>query len=282
MEGTNQPAAQGLRFNQGKIRYDLISTHALRELAKVMSYGAQKYDDRNWEKGLLWIKSCCASLERHLMAFKSGEDFDEESGELHIAHVMANASFIAHFYFTHPELDDRPHLYLGTPKIGLDIDEVLADFVGAYTERYGVQPVECWNFDEKLVENLNNELKDDKTFWMNIKRKINPQDIPFEPHCYVTSRVIPSEWTTEWLQKSGFPLRTVVTVGHEQSKVEAVKASGATWFIDDRWENFKSLNEAGICCFLWDAPHNQRYQVGYKRLSKMSDLLHFQNFKRQV
>ena len=107
---------------------------------------------------------------------------------------------------------------------------------------------------------------------MNVKPKIKASEIPFEPHCYITSRACPNEWTAEWLEKNGFPTRPVYTVGHDQSKVEVALKSGIKWFVDDRFENFVTLNDAGICCFLWDAPHNQRYEVGFKRIYSFKDL----------
>uniref|UniRef100_UPI001E4FF338 dATP/dGTP diphosphohydrolase domain-containing protein n=1 Tax=Acetomicrobium sp. S15 = DSM 107314 TaxID=2529858 RepID=UPI001E4FF338 len=36
------------------LRYDLIPSDALRELAKVYTVGAEKYGERNWEKGMSW------------------------------------------------------------------------------------------------------------------------------------------------------------------------------------------------------------------------------------
>ena len=262
----------GLRYNQGKLRYDLVPSYAQEQYARVLTMGAEKYGDRNWEKGLLWMKGCMSSLERHVAAFKSGEDYDKESGLLHMAHVMTNAAFLVEFYKTHPELDDRPHSYLTYPKIGLDIDEVLANFVGAYVDRFDIDiPTECWNFDPEMRKRLES-LKEDKDFWMSIKPLVSPRDIPFEPHCYVTSRIIPSEWTEEWLVVNGFPARRVITVGHDESKIDAIKNSGCEVFVDDRWDNFISINRAGICCFLMDAPHNQRYDVGHKRIKTLKDI----------
>ena len=96
---------KGLRYNDGKLRYDLLPKFAIEELTKVLTRGSQKYEPRNWENGMSWT-SVLASLKRHLAAFEKGEDFDEESGLLHIAHVIANASFITEFYIverkTHP------------------------------------------------------------------------------------------------------------------------------------------------------------------------------------
>ena len=41
----------------------------------------------------------------------------------------------------------------------------------------------------------------------------------------------------------------------------------------ERFKNFVELNNAGICCFLFDAPHNRRYDVGYKRIKSLSELV---------
>ena len=108
---------------------------------------------------------------------------------------------------------------------------------------------------------------------MSIKPKIDPKDLPFEPHCYITSRPIPNEWTEQWIAENGFPTMPVYTVGVGESKVDVAKKSGIDIFIDDRFDNFVELNRAGICTYLMDAPHNQRYNVGHKRIKNLKDLL---------
>ena len=114
---------KGLRYNQGKIRYSLIPKTALKELASVLTYGSDKYTvrdeqgkvitsgDNNWQKGLSW-KSVLDSIHRHLESFEAGIDYDNESGLLHLGHVMANVSFLIDFYRSYPEGDDRNHKYL--------------------------------------------------------------------------------------------------------------------------------------------------------------------------
>lgn len=79
----------GLRYNKGKIQYELIPTEWDRALAEVMTKGAEKYAKRNWEKGMAWsIPVGC--LKRHLIAFLDGERYDE-TGCHHLAHVAWNA-----------------------------------------------------------------------------------------------------------------------------------------------------------------------------------------------
>lgn len=277
---------KGLRHNKGKIRYDLLEPFAIQELAKVFTKGAEKYADRNWEKGMKWSKMR-ASLGRHLAAYDNCEDFDidpmcedcrkgeckNHTGLYHIAQVAWNALGILSYYKLHPQGDDRAHKYLSRPRIGLDIDEVLGDWVGHWVARHGIQDrPEFWNFDRDIHKKFE-EMKDDKEFWLTIPVKTSPCDIPFEPACYITSRSIPIEWTQEWLDKNKFPAVPVYRVDFEHSKVEVAKQAKIDWYVDDRYENFVELNNAGICTFLFDAPHNKRYNVGYKRIKSLKELI---------
>lgn len=97
----------GLRDNAGKLPYHLVPHLAVREVVKVLQFGATKYADRNWEKGLKWDSQCAASLDRHLAAWRRGEDFDPETGLPHVAHIATNALFLVHFHVTGTGEDDR-------------------------------------------------------------------------------------------------------------------------------------------------------------------------------
>lgn len=264
---------EGLRYNEGKLRYDLVDPWAHEQLVKVFTKGAEKYPARNWEKGMAW-SSVIASLKRHLAAIEKGEDFDNETGLLHSAHVMWNAHALTAFYKKYPQGDDRPHQYLNRPKIGLDIDEVLCDWVGAWTEKFGYPIPKNWKFSYNNKNELNSFTDSElKEFFLKIPRKMNPDDIPFEPFCYITSRSIPIEITKEWLRINGFSCAPVYSLNWEESKVEIAKKSGIDIFVDDKYDNFVELNKAGICCYLYDTPHNERYSVGHKRIKSLKELV---------
>lgn len=275
MSGENS----ALRYNEGKTRLGLIPTELLEGVGQVLTYGANKYTvkneagevtsrgDNNWRKGLPWT-SVIDSLERHLLSFKKGEDFDSESNLLHLAHCATNIAFLMHYYKSHPEMDDR--FQIRRPRIGLDVDEVVADWVGSWTKKHNQDIPEFWSFDKDIKVRFET-LKDDKEFWMSIKPLIEPKELGFEPACFITSRNIPTEWTVEWLQNNKFPCVPVYTVSHTESKVAAAKEAKLDWFIDDRFENYLDLNKAGVCTFLLDAPHNRRYDVGYKRVMNFKD-----------
>lgn len=88
-------------------RFDLIPKTPLWQVAELYGRGAQKYEDRNWERGYDWHLSF-AALNRHLWQFWSGEDDDTETGAPHLASVIFHAMAMMEWRYTHPEFDDRP------------------------------------------------------------------------------------------------------------------------------------------------------------------------------
>jgi len=264
----------GLRYNEGKLRYDLVQAEAHKDMVSVLTMGASKYADRNWENGMKWSIPI-ASLKRHLAAIERGEDYDKESGLLHVAHIQCNAHFLNAYYYIFPQGDDRPKAFLNIPRIGLDIDEVLANWRTAWTKRWKFKDAEStWHFDRKIDERFK-ELKKNgelEQFYLDIKPLTNAKDLPFEPHCYVTSRLVPVEITEEWLDKHGFPSKPVYCVGMRQSKVDIVKEAGVEIFIDDKYENFVELNNAGIFTYLFTQPYNEKYNVGHMRIDSLHDI----------
>lgn len=266
---------EGLRYNNGKLRYDLLHPVAQKGIVEVLSFGASKYEPRNWEKGLSWT-STLASMKRHIAAIERGEDFDPESGLKHIDHVQCNAHFLSAYYKIAPQFDDRPHSYLSDKKIGLDIDEVLCNWLGAWRKLYKIEKEPTsWFFDRQIVKRFD-EMREAGTldpFYAELEPLLTPEDIPFEPHCYITSRPCKLETTVAWLDKHNFPTKPVYCVGSGKSKVEVAKESGIDIFVDDAFPNFQALNKAGICTYLYDRPHNHRYDVGHKRIFSLKDLL---------
>lgn len=268
----------GLRFNEGKVQHDLIPPWAINEVGKVFTEGANKYAKHNWRRGMKW-SFVLASLKRHLNAFERGLDFDKEFTDkgtkiYHMAQVATNALFLLEYHKIYPQGDDRLHWYLNAPKIGLDIDDVLAAWVKGWTTYYRMDVPTSWFFDRSINDKLN-QMKIDGTlddFYLGLEPKINPNEIPFEPHCYITSRPVSTKITEQWLDMHGFPARPVYTVEMGQSKVDIAKNAGVEIFVDDRFDNFVDFNRNGVCCYLFDANHNQRYDVGERRVKRLKDL----------
>jgi hypothetical protein len=291
------------RYNKGKARYELVPNKPFKYLVDVYTKGAHKYsiyedengneilgsqipiedvsnykliDDAasNWTKGLPW-KETMAAIKRHIAKWDEGEDIDVELNTFHLANASWGLFSLMEYMTTHPELDDRNHKYLNHPRIGFDIDDVCADFTGAWSELHNIPRPTAWSFDRTIVDKFNTMKYNGKLeeFYLDLPVLTNPKDIPYEPTCYVTSRPVSSEISEQWLDKNGFPAAPVYTVGIHGSKVDILKEKKVDIFVDDRFDNFVELNKAGICTFLFDRIHNHRYSVGYKRIYSLKELV---------
>lgn len=78
--------AGGVKFDSGKVRMDLLPQDALMAIAQVFTYGAVKYDDWNWAKGMR-AGRLLAAFDRHKALYLLGEEKDEESGYPHLWHM---------------------------------------------------------------------------------------------------------------------------------------------------------------------------------------------------
>jgi 5'(3')-deoxyribonucleotidase len=257
--------SKGMRFDDGKIRHDLLPPMAINELAKVLTFGAQKYAPNNWMKGMKWSR-VIGSLKRHLNAIERGEDYDPETGLLHSSHVMCNAAFLTEYYKIYPQWDDRTTLLTKQVRIGIDIDDVLADFLTTYCTRYNIPIPSSWMYDANFQQRYE-EVIADPDFYRNLDIITPPESLPAEPVVYITSRdERTSAATLDWLFfKNNYPVADVVFT---KDKLSICKKYELDVFIDDKYETFLNLNNNDVFCYLFDAPHNQRYNVGHRRINK--------------
>lgn len=270
----------GFRLLQLLENQDLLTTRYVFELtdksfepiANVFTMGAKKYEPQNWKKGASWSETL-GSLLRHYRKWKLGLINDEESGVNHLAHAIVNAIFLRQFYYLTPWYDDRLKSYTILPKIILDLDDVVADFIGAYKSFYHFDSdVTSWYFSYKTAENLK-ELEKNKEFWINLPVLHRPD---FIPSAYVSSREIPVEWSKEFLEKHNLPCREVYHVGYKESKVSILKELDCQVFIDDKLENVIAAQKAGIASYIMDNDHNKHFNMGYRRVYnlKIANILH--------
>ena len=96
----------GIKLDRGKPRMDLLSSIALEELAKVLTFGCKKYSANNWRGGIAWSRVIGAAL-RHIFLWMRGIDKDEETGLSHLAHAFCCIMFLLEYEVTRKELDDR-------------------------------------------------------------------------------------------------------------------------------------------------------------------------------
>ena len=95
-----------VKHDADKPRLDLIPPEALMAVGEVFAYGAEKYGEWNWRKGMEHSRLVSALL-RHLMAHQMGEDKDPESGYTHLAHMSSNALMLLGSYLSEDGVDDR-------------------------------------------------------------------------------------------------------------------------------------------------------------------------------
>ena len=101
---------EGTKFDDGKLPLDLWSPDAIEETAKVLAFGANKYEPYNWAKGIKYSRVFSALL-RHLWAFWRRERYDRETGIHHLAHAMCCLMFLLHYEMNrrkYREYDNRP------------------------------------------------------------------------------------------------------------------------------------------------------------------------------
>lgn len=112
-----EPAApmEGRKDDGDKPRMDLIPPEVMTALGTVLSYGAKKYDQRNWEKGMNWGRPF-AALMRHMWAWWRGEACDPETGYSHLWHALCCVAFLTAYEARNVGSDDRPRNEMETSK----------------------------------------------------------------------------------------------------------------------------------------------------------------------
>jgi len=88
--------ADVLKYDSGKTMWHLLPHDVIEGIAKVMTFGAEKYSEDGWKNQDLEIKRIYSAMMRHYTAMLNGEDLDPESGLPHAYHFATNATFIAY------------------------------------------------------------------------------------------------------------------------------------------------------------------------------------------
>jgi hypothetical protein len=217
-------------------------------------------------------------LQSDVSKLQNGKDFYPNSKSLIVNGLLEKAHMLKDWYSTNPQGDDRYKKILNMPKISLDLDEVLCDFLSSWKKRWNIKSVPTsWFFDRQILKRFDimRESRELDEFYMNLQPLVDPKDILFEPCCYITSRPVSSQVSEDWLDKHGFPQRPVYTTDPDKgiTKVSLCEANSVEVFVDDRFENWRDLNKAGITCYLYTQPHNERYDVGHLRINNLKQLV---------
>ena len=78
----------GIKYDSAKPKMNLLPPKAIVEVAKVLTFGAEKYDAENWRKLDDLQNRYTAGALRHIFAHMDGEKLDPETGLSHMAHAL--------------------------------------------------------------------------------------------------------------------------------------------------------------------------------------------------
>ena len=96
-----------IKFDSDKpFRPELLSPELILQVSEVLAFGAKKYADRDWEKGMSWGRPFGA-LMRHMWAWWGGEQKDAETGFSHLAHAGCCLMFLMAYESRKIGIDDR-------------------------------------------------------------------------------------------------------------------------------------------------------------------------------
>ena len=106
----------GIKYDADKVRMDLLPPELLFSVADILTFGAKKYADRNWEAGMSWGR-VFAALMRHMWAWWGGKapttknfvfgDLDLETGRSHLWHAGCCIAFLITYEERGVGTDDR-------------------------------------------------------------------------------------------------------------------------------------------------------------------------------
>lgn len=109
--------SEGRKDDREKTRLDLIPPEAMFALGDILTFGARKYEDRNWEKGMKWGRVFGAAM-RHLWSWWGGcgptaknfafGETDEETKRSHLWHALCCVVFLVTYEERGIGEDDRP------------------------------------------------------------------------------------------------------------------------------------------------------------------------------
>lgn len=88
------PHSPGAKLDEGKTRLHLMASdfpYALWEIARVATYGAEKYTEHGWHSVPDGIERYSEAMMRHYFQHVAGNSVDAESNLSHLAHMAWNA-----------------------------------------------------------------------------------------------------------------------------------------------------------------------------------------------
>ncbi len=166
--------------------------------------------------------------------------------------------------------------------VGLDVDGVLCNFTAGVIKRAKNMGLEkhfpsdsldttYWNMSDKFSEVMRDAWRDPE-FWLALPKLARQPSVPFIPRCYITSRVVPSSVTRQWLDNHGFPAAEVITVKQPSEKLAYIQDMKLSLFVDDYYITVQELLNNGVDARLYRAPYQRGHVEECKNLPTIDSL----------
>lgn len=107
---------KGVKYDEDKVRLELIPSELLFAVGTILTFGAKKYEDRNWELGMKWSRVFGAAM-RHAWSWWGGKgpttinfafgELDDETGYSHLWHCATCIAFLIAYEERNVGEDDR-------------------------------------------------------------------------------------------------------------------------------------------------------------------------------
>ncbi|MCB0512607.1 MAG: hypothetical protein KDC72_08660 [Bacteroidetes bacterium] len=119
MLSTDILKSEGVKYDDDKIRLELLPPELLFAVGQILTFGANKYADRNWELGMKWSRVFGAAM-RHLWCWWGGKlptttnfvfgDLDTETKFSHLWHAACCIAFLISYEERKTGEDDRAYI----------------------------------------------------------------------------------------------------------------------------------------------------------------------------
>ena len=92
-----------VKHDSNKLRMDLVDPLLDMEVAKILGFGADKYEANNWKTSIgtedhePFKTRVMAAALRHISDYRLGNKIDEDSGMQHLSHAICNLMFILRY-----------------------------------------------------------------------------------------------------------------------------------------------------------------------------------------
>lgn len=85
---------KGIKFDSRKLQWHLLPMKPIKEVVRVLMYGAKKYAPDNWRYVPNARKRYYNAALRHITAWYEGSPYDSQTKISHLAHAMCCLVFL--------------------------------------------------------------------------------------------------------------------------------------------------------------------------------------------